>query len=422
VTDSGSVSDEQAFSLEVKPLPGQLSVGSEHACFRAPSGAVRCWGNGYWGRLGYDDELDVGTGDPGRSIIEMGDVPVGGNVTYLSTSYGQQCALLEGGSVRCWGYNDRGRLGYPHQNDVGAGGPGASITSNGDLPYGAGAVQVTPSMNGVCVLLDTGRVRCWGLDNFYDDSGVLTAADAALLGDVAGLSGIKAIDSGTTHFCAVAVGGALRCWGWGGLALGYGDWEDVQMESSPSLNDKGDVPVGGPVAQVDAGGDYHTCAVLENGALRCWGGNGNGQLGYNDTAPVADGTPGRSIIDMGDVPVGARVIQVAAGNDHTCAVLETRVVRCWGWNGEGQLGYNNTINVGDGVGPTIMETGDVPLGERVLRVDVDDWVSANTCALLESGAVRCWGHGIGNGYGHNENIGDGGSGGTIIDNGDVPIF
>jgi hypothetical protein len=279
---------------------------------------------------------------------------------------------------------------------------------------------VAPSSFGVCALLDTGRVQCWGKGNFYGGTATLTAADAALLGDVDGLSGITALDGGSEHYCAVAVGGQLRCWGYDG-GLGYNDIDDVQLFGSPSLQDKGDVPVGGPVAQVDAG-EHNTCAVLQNGALRCWGNMHFGQLGYNDTLSVGDGTPGRSILEMGDVPVGARVIQVATGFSHTCAVLETRAVRCWGWNGHGQLGYNNTTSVGDGVGPTIIEAGDVPLGARAVRVDVDDWDSSNTCALLESGAVRCWGFWVGNGYDNPSNIGDGGPGGTIIENGDVPIF
>jgi alpha-tubulin suppressor-like RCC1 family protein len=364
--------------------------------------------------------LDVGTGIAGHSIIDMGNVQVGGSVSDLSTSYAQQCAVLQGGSVRCWGLNHMGQLGCVHENDVGAGGPGGSILSNGDLPLGGRAVHVAPSAGGVCALLDTGRVRCWGTDNFYGGTATLTAADAAQLGDVDGLSGITALDGGSLHFCAVAAGGQLRCWGSSG-ALGYSDTDDVQLFGSPSLQDKGDVPVGGPVAQVDAG-ESTTCAVLRNGALRCWGENSEGQLGYSDTLSVDDGTPGRSILEMGDMPVGARVIQVATGILHACAVLETRAVRCWGWNGSGQLGYNSTISVGDGVGPVIIEAGDVPLGGRAVRVAVDDWDSTNTCALLESGAVRCWGLWVGNGHDNPSNIGDGGPGGTSIENGDVPIF
>jgi alpha-tubulin suppressor-like RCC1 family protein len=423
LSDNRDGSTEHPFSLEVKPLPGLLSVADDSVCFLASSGVVRCWGSGVQGRLGHDDELDVGAGLPGRTIIDMGDVPVGGNVTFLGTSYAQQCAVLEGGSVRCWGLNHIGQLGYPHRNDVGAGGPGGSIISNGDLPFGGVAVQAVPSAGGVCVLLDTGGVRCWGTafyGNFYDNSGTLTAAQAAVLGDVAGLSSIKSIDAGSTHYCAVGWGGALRCWGPNG-ALGYDDYDDVGYWDSPSLDEKGDVPVGGPVAQVDVG-EWNTCAVLENGGLRCWGGNSVGQLGYNDTEWVADGTPGRSILDMGDVPVGARVIQASIGLGAACAVLETRAVRCWGGNWEGQLGYNHTTYIADGVGPTIIEAGDVPLGGRALQVQVDDWDGDITCALMESGAVRCWGLWIGHGQGHSNNIGDGGPGGTIIENGDVPIF
>jgi alpha-tubulin suppressor-like RCC1 family protein len=93
------------------------------------------------------------------------------------------------------------------------------------------------------------------------------------------------------------------------------------------------------------------------------GGNHKGQLGYDSTASVGDGTPGRSITDMGDVNVGGTVVQLRAGFQHTCVKLDTGAVRCWGNADYGQIGYDTTDEVGDGhLNREIVTVGDVPIG------------------------------------------------------------
>ncbi len=83
-------------------------------------------------------------------------------------------------------------------------------------------------------------------------------------------------------------------------------------------------------------GGFHTCAVMSDGTLQCWGGNLFGALGYGDAALRS--SPG------GNVPVGARVAHVSAGLLHTCVVLVTTAVRCWGLNSNGQLGYGDLVD------------------------------------------------------------------------------
>ena len=147
-------------------------------------------------------------------------------------------------------------------------------------------------------------------------------------------------------------------------------------------------------------GGFHTCAILDDGALRCWGSGVSGQLGYGNTITIGDDeTPASA----GDVPVGDRVVQVAAGSTHTCALLASASVRCWGSGGQGRLGYGNTITIGDDETPA--SAGDVPMGDRVVQVAAE---TSHTCALNSTGSVRCWGQGsFGRlGYGNINHIGD----------------
>jgi alpha-tubulin suppressor-like RCC1 family protein len=103
----------------------------------------------------------------------------------------------------------------------------------------------------------------------------------------------------------------------------------------------GDVDVGGSVEAITAGGS-HTCALLVGGAVRCWGdgtfvGYGNGETIGDDETPAS----------AGDVDVGGRVVQISAGRTHTCAVLDGGAVRCWGHGAYGELGYASTEWIGD---------------------------------------------------------------------------
>lgn len=125
-------------------------------------------------------------------------------------------------------------------------------------------------------------------------------------------------------------------------------------------------------------GHRHTCVLLTNGEVRCWGSNDDGQLGQGHTQasriPVS-------------VPLGGTAEAISGhGASHTCALMTGGGVRCWGQGGDGQLGYGSTKNVGDDERPT--DAGDVPLGEPAVAVRA---MNGNTCVLLRSGAARCWG-------------------------------
>jgi alpha-tubulin suppressor-like RCC1 family protein len=205
---------------------------------------------------------------------------------------------------------------------------------------------------------------------------------------------VQQVAAGRHHTCALLVNGKVRCWGDNSLGqLGYGTYADLSDMIPAAL---GDVDVGGEVVQIAAGGD-HTCALLRTGGVRCWGFGLVGQLGY---AFMDRYIGGREVpAAAGDVNVGGRVIQITAGDQHTCALLEGDTVRCWGNASSGQLGYGNT-NVGWGRTPA--ENGDVAVGGAVAQVEAGDY---HTCALLRNGRVRCWGANA-LGYGNPAYIGD----------------
>jgi alpha-tubulin suppressor-like RCC1 family protein len=170
---------------------------------------------------------------------------------------------------------------------------------------------------------------------------------------------------GKSHTCAITLEGSVKCWGDNTIGQ-LGDGTMIGRSTPTDVN-----ALGGEAVAIAAGG-FHTCAVLANGAARCWGANNDYQLG--------DGTRiGRSIpTGVGGLASGVAVI--AGGQDHTCASLRDGSARCWGYNERGQL-------------------GDGTMTDRSTPVVVDGLAGAagivaggaHTCALTSGGNVRCWG-------------------------------
>ena len=168
---------------------------------------------------------------------------------------------------------------------------------------------------------------------------------------------VTQISLGFSHTCALLNTGKVRCWGDGEYGqLGYGNENDIGDDNGETPASAGDVNVGGTVTQISLG-SYHTCALLNTGNVRCWGWGSLGRLGYGNETDIGDDeTPA----DAGDVNVGGTVVQISAGLYHTCALLNTGKVRCWGEGSFGRLGYGNENDIGDGEDPAV--AGDVNIG------------------------------------------------------------
>ena len=197
-----------------------------------------------------------------------------------------------------------------------------------------------------CALLENGAFRCWG-DNTHGELGY---TDFENIGDneppasagVSELTDVRRMAPGYKTNCALTVSGEVRCWG-----QGYGERLSTAV---------GAIDVGVQVMDLAAGRST-VCALGVEGQLRCWGDNAAGHLGYGHTDPVS-GLGDQAPAHVGDVPVGEQVEKVAVGTNHTCVLLSDERVRCWGDGSNGQLGYGNTNSIGDDETPA--SVGDVP--------------------------------------------------------------
>jgi alpha-tubulin suppressor-like RCC1 family protein len=373
----------------------RLIAGRRHTCVLLEGGDVRCWGYNEYGQLGYGHVDQIGDDEVPSSV---GAVPVGGVVVQLAAGRYHTCALLDDGNVRCWGYNWNGQLGYGHTEMIGDDEAPAGVDA---VDVGGAVAQLAAGNSHTCALLENGAVRCWGANG----AGQLGHGEWNPVGDDEEPSSVAALDlggrvvqlaAGGDHSCALLEGGAVRCWGYNGEGLlGYGHMNEIG--EAPTL--AGNVNVGGRVVQL-AAGRYHTCALLESGAVRCWGYNWEGQLGLGHTDNIGDDELPSSA-DV--VQVGGRTVQLTAGEEFTCALLEDGAIRCWGYNRSGRLGQGHESNIGDNEMPDSVDAVDV--GGHAVEIVAG---RAHTCALLEDGALRCWGHnGYGQlGYGNHWIIGD----------------
>ncbi len=180
-----------------------------------------------------------------------------------------------------------------------------------------------------------------------------------------GVTDAVQVAAGGQHTCVVKRTRQVACWGLGTLGrLGYAATAPV---SAPAL-----VPGLADVIRVTAGLN-HTCALLASGKIKCWGSNAESQLG--STTPAASQP----------VPVEADSISdavaVSAGDTHTCAVLASGEVKCWGANGSGRLG-DGTLDERHAA------TGYVAELTNIAQVSAG---TAHACAVHAKGKVLCWG-------------------------------
>ncbi len=382
----------------------QLSAGGSHTCAILSGGSVKCWGLNDKGQLGLGDTANRGdaAGEMGANLPAV-DLGTGRTAVAISAGTNHTCALLDNASVKCWGFNQTGELGL---GDALTRGDGPNEMGDNllavDLGTGRTAVSVSAGQQYTCALLDNATVKCWG-SGFQ---GKLGQGDTANRGDSAGEMGdnLPAVDLGTGrtavsvvaggfHACALLDNASVKCWGAGGAGA-LGNESNTNRGDGP--NEMGDnlvavnLGTGRTATAITAGSD-HTCALLDNGSVKCWGQGNLGQLGLGGT--FARGTqPG----SMGDslpavaLGTGRTAVAVRSKFNHTCAVLDNGSLKCWGWNVGGQLGLGATDDRGEAPG----EMGDalpaVSLGTGRTVVAVTTGIT-HTCARLDDGSLKCWG-------------------------------
>lgn len=270
------------------------------------------------------------------------------------------CALLETGGVKCWGYNAKGQLG-----------DGTFVSKAPVQVQGltSGITAIAAGSNHTCVLTTVGGVKCWGA-NSGGQVGDGTTTDQSSPVQVEGLtSGVTAVTAGGTHTCALLDTGSVKCWGYNGSAFRVlGDVGTVERWLEPTQVDG----LATGVAAISASA-YHTCALMNTGGVKCWGRNGNGQLG-NGLAQQSN-----TVVQVSELTSG--VAAIALGYAHSCALMIDGTAKCWGWNSFGQTGSGTTA---DQLSPVSV----IGLSGVVLSLSLQ---SQSTCALITGGSVECWG-------------------------------
>jgi alpha-tubulin suppressor-like RCC1 family protein len=279
----------------------------------------------------------------------------------LGASWLHTCALRDGGTASCWGYNSSGQLGSGNYNN---------FSSPFIIPTLTNVTWIDAGYGASCLVYGAaGNVACSGdgqgntFVNVSDGTGNFAGAQMVAVGD--------------GHKCLVTTAGAPKCWG-RGLE---GQLGDGQMASSPTpvsvlgqpLPGCGPGPcatgtINSGVVQITAANN-HSCILFTGGYLQCWGYTDGGATGFAATTTAADNVlNGVTFVDTGEF--------------HTCAVMTDQTVKCWGSNSQGQLG------LGSGAPTSVATPTTVPGLTGVVSVATGN---GHTCALRTNGQVSCWG-------------------------------
>lgn len=378
-TDASGSSDGSTTGSSASPAVVHVAAGTRHTCAVLEGGAVKCWGDGFGGALGYGNVSSIGNAD---TPADHGPVDIGGTAVEVAAGFGFSCALRDDGAVLCWGATPA--LGYGNTDFVG----------DDELPVDVGPIDVgepvehiTAGSGHVCATLTGGEVKCWGTGG----RGQLGQGDEESIGDDELPSSIDPIDlggpaqavhNGFDYTCAWLVSGEIRCWGYGAEGrLGQGDTVDIGDDELPLAVPPVDVGPG-IVAGLSVGSS-HVCVSFDDGGVSCWGVGFWGQLGYGNVAHVGDD---ELPVAAGAVALGMGATAVWANAHNTCAKLDDADLRCWGHGLLGANGNASTQDLGDDETPLGLPA--VDLGAEALVLSQGQ--GEHFCAIASEGLV-CWG-------------------------------
>ena len=286
----------------------------EHYCFMADDKSLECWGKNDSGQLGTSSSSFIRQPHP---------VAVGTTVKSFIVKKKNTCAIVDNDRLKCWGYNHSGQVGYGRQT------PKEIRPKNVSL--GGKAVSISMGIaSNPCAILKNGTLKCWGSNSQGQlGAGFMGGKSATPLTVNVGGQTVKSVKHYNNTVCAILNDDSVKCWGenfHGQVGTGGGNKHTPKTVRN----------LGVKVTSLEMGNKYN-CAILDNGTLKCWGKNNKGQLGDGTTTIRRSAT-------FVKIPVGRKVKSVRLGREHTCAVLDNKTLWCWGSNFLGQLGIGNKTN------------------------------------------------------------------------------
>jgi alpha-tubulin suppressor-like RCC1 family protein len=307
-----------------------VACGAEHTCAVAADGLVACWGRGDSGQLGHGDADDRIAWTTVEALQLVTDVAAGG---------AHSCARSGDGTVMCWGANDKGQLGSDDAMDV----EPLPIV----VPFLERVSHIAARDASTCVRVGDGTLRCWG-------------AGSTESAAIPGLDLVDTFDVGANRGCARRADGRVECW-------------ELQaaFAGGTSSNPIGLVDLAAAI-DVSAGAGF-ACALLSDGTARCWGSNLKGELG-NWAVDGKTTIPSALPVKVADL-TGA--VSAVSNYDHTCGIIGDGGMRCWGQSSAGHLGSGVSLPVPAYTPSHVWEFrdafvtggGDDPLGTCAGRTD-----------------------------------------------------
>jgi alpha-tubulin suppressor-like RCC1 family protein len=329
-----------------------FATGLEHTCTVA-NGGLRCTGSNNLLQLGLTDAMD-------RAGLTV--VPGVDGVISVRTGDGFTCVLDASGVLSCFGSNTMGELGAGESLDRRA------EPREVELP--GPIAQLEASFGGACAILQSGALYCWGNDG-EDQLSQPNPVDRIFRTPVQVMASetFADVSMGQGHLCAIATDGALYCTGRnqvGECGLGAGAPDRISTLTR----------VGTPRYRDVACGQNHTCAIDEEGALYCWGGDREAD-GHEGPLGLATSDP-----QLSPVAIGTERDWTAVSVDtfHSCGLRGEGELWCWGRNAEGELGTGDRARI----------TGPVAVSSESLFTQVDV-ARFYTCARRQDGIVLCAG-------------------------------
>jgi alpha-tubulin suppressor-like RCC1 family protein len=329
----------------------KIVTGMSHTCALLSDNTMRCWGNNDFGQ--------IGNNLVGAQIYPVSPANLTG-VTDITVGFYHTCALLDTGAVKCWGENSYGQLGINQSGDLAA--PGSS-----PVGFSTNVVAIAAGDYHTCLLKNNGEMYCWGR-NSEGQIGDGTTTNRFAPQKISSLGSIKKMATGGRHTCAITVSDHTFCWGSNENGqIGRGTTTTFYLTAKELVN------LSSPTSL--SLGANHSCALINDGSVECWGNSFNGATGSKQNFTILEPKLVRGFYGP------AQAISKGFNSNHVCGILGNRI-KCAGKNNFGQLGDGTTtdnesaaivINLGSG-NPTKVVTG-----------------KSHTCALLATGEVKCWG-------------------------------
>lgn len=361
--DGPPSSEVSAVTLVDIPIAASgVASGDNHTCAIVSTG-VKCWGSGTSGQLGNGCSWSGFSNVCDRDFFASPPVDVvglPGGVKAITAARNFTCVIMNTGDVKCWGAIPYGTIFSPQSTPIDIGGLNSDV------------IAISAGYSSVCALTSLGQVKCWGYSNYPHAPATVEAVTVPDLNEP-----VTAIANGSGHTCAVTLARGLKCWGSnsrGQLGLGFG--------TSSSYPPVDAIVVTEPVTSVSVG-FASTCIVTDSRDTKCWGYNRYGELG--------NGTTSGNSMPSNVVGLSGVTIALSVDGQSACAIVADGGLKCWGYNGYGQLGDGTLVN-------------------RAVPVDVMGLASGiafvdggftHTCAVTVAGDVKCWGRNFYNEIGNN---------------------